>query len=153
MTRSRQRRGAFKKTFTAGGGQVLVESIRSPLHNPDFAPYIPRVKDAKPDAVFMAFLTSLLGSIVMWWLYSATTPDAGRERLSHSRNPGRLARLAYTHIHILLVAGIVVSAILPTQRPDSGQAVVLTPFAVFRTGTFQSGRTKWHVYPFGMRSR
>jgi low temperature requirement protein LtrA len=58
----------------------------------------------------MAFLTSLLGSIVIW-LYFATTPDAGRERLSHSRNPGRLARLAYTHIHNLLVAGIVVSAI------------------------------------------
>ena len=43
---------AFKKTFTAGGGQV-VESIRSPLQNPDFAPYIQRVKDAKPDAVFI----------------------------------------------------------------------------------------------------
>ena len=43
---------AFKKTFTAGGGQV-VESIRTPLQNPDFAPYIQRVKDAKPDAVFI----------------------------------------------------------------------------------------------------
>ena len=43
---------AFKKTFTAGGGQVS-ESIRTPLQNPDFAPYIQRVKDAKPDAVFI----------------------------------------------------------------------------------------------------
>jgi branched-chain amino acid transport system substrate-binding protein len=43
---------AFKKTFTAGGGQVT-ESIRTPLQNPDFAPYIQRVKDAKPDAVFI----------------------------------------------------------------------------------------------------
>ena len=43
---------AFKKTFTAGGGQV-VESIRTPLQNPDFGPYIQRVKDAKPDAVFI----------------------------------------------------------------------------------------------------
>jgi len=43
---------AFKKTFTAAGGQV-VESIRTPLQNPDFAPFIQRIKDAKPDAVFI----------------------------------------------------------------------------------------------------
>jgi len=44
--------GAFKKTFTAAGGQVQ-ESIRTPLQNPDFGPFIQRVKDAKPDAVFI----------------------------------------------------------------------------------------------------
>ncbi len=43
---------AFKKTFTAGGGQVT-DSIRTPLQNPDFAPFIQRIKDAKPDAVFI----------------------------------------------------------------------------------------------------
>ena len=62
-------------------------------------------------AMIAAFLASLVGSIAMWWLYFATTADAGGESLSHSRNPGRLARLAYTYIHILLVAGIVVSAV------------------------------------------
>ena len=44
--------GAFAKSFGAGGGQVI-ESIRTPLQNPDFAPFIQRVKDAKPDAVFI----------------------------------------------------------------------------------------------------
>ncbi len=43
---------SFKKAFTAGGGQV-VDSIRTPLQNPEFAPFIQRVKDAKPDAVFI----------------------------------------------------------------------------------------------------
>ncbi|HVO89459.1 MAG TPA: ABC transporter substrate-binding protein [Casimicrobiaceae bacterium] len=43
---------AFKKSFTAGGGQV-VDSIRTPLQSPEFAPYIQRIKDAKPDAVFI----------------------------------------------------------------------------------------------------
>ena len=43
---------AFKKTFTAGGGEV-VDSIRTPLQNPEFAPFIQRIKDAKPDAVFI----------------------------------------------------------------------------------------------------
>jgi len=43
---------AFKATLAAGGGKV-VEAIRVPLKNPDFAPYIQRIKDAKPDAVFV----------------------------------------------------------------------------------------------------
>ena len=43
---------AFKKSFAAGGGQV-VDSIRTPLQNPEFGPFIQRVKDAKPDAVFI----------------------------------------------------------------------------------------------------
>jgi branched-chain amino acid transport system substrate-binding protein len=43
---------AFKETFVAGGGKVP-ETIRVPLKNPDFAPYIQRIKDAKPDAVFV----------------------------------------------------------------------------------------------------
>jgi len=44
----------FKKTFAAEGGRIL-DSVRVPLQNPDFAPYIQRVKDAHPEAVF-AFL-------------------------------------------------------------------------------------------------
>src|SRR5215472_5145005 len=43
--------GSFKDTFTKGGGQIL-ESIRVPLANPDFAPFLQRARDAKPDAVF-----------------------------------------------------------------------------------------------------
>jgi branched-chain amino acid transport system substrate-binding protein len=43
---------SFKKTFTAAGGQVI-DSIRTPLQNPEFAPFIQKVKDAKPDAVFI----------------------------------------------------------------------------------------------------
>jgi len=43
---------AFKKAFTASGGEV-VGSVRSPLANPDFAPFLQRIKDAKPEAVFI----------------------------------------------------------------------------------------------------
>jgi branched-chain amino acid transport system substrate-binding protein len=43
---------AFIKTFTAGGGKV-VSSVRSPLANPEFAAYIQRIKDTRPDAVFV----------------------------------------------------------------------------------------------------
>jgi branched-chain amino acid transport system substrate-binding protein len=43
---------SFKKAFTAAGGEV-VDSARVPLSNPDFGPFIQRIKDAKPDAVFL----------------------------------------------------------------------------------------------------
>ncbi|HEY7117575.1 MAG TPA: ABC transporter substrate-binding protein, partial [Tepidisphaeraceae bacterium] len=42
----------FKKVFTAGGGEV-VGSVRVPLKNPEFGPFIQRIKDAKPEAVFI----------------------------------------------------------------------------------------------------
>ena len=43
---------AFTEAFKAGGGQ-MVGSVRVPLQNPDFAPYMQRVKDAKPDALMV----------------------------------------------------------------------------------------------------
>ncbi|MBK8738703.1 MAG: ABC transporter substrate-binding protein [Betaproteobacteria bacterium] len=53
----------FKSRFTAAGGQVLAE-LRVPLRNPDFAPFLQRVRDASPDAVFV-FVPSGVGSIFM----------------------------------------------------------------------------------------
>jgi len=42
----------FKPKFTAGGGEV-VEEVKVPLANPDFAPFLQRMKDSKPDAMFV----------------------------------------------------------------------------------------------------
>jgi branched-chain amino acid transport system substrate-binding protein len=41
----------FIKGYTAGGGKVL-GSARVPLANPDYSPFVQRVKDEKPDAIF-----------------------------------------------------------------------------------------------------
>jgi branched-chain amino acid transport system substrate-binding protein len=43
---------SFEEHFTAGGGEI-VEEVKVPLANPDFAPFLQRMKDAKPDAVFV----------------------------------------------------------------------------------------------------
>jgi branched-chain amino acid transport system substrate-binding protein len=43
---------SFKEQFIKSGGQVL-ETIRFPLANPDFAPFLQRAGDAKPDAIFV----------------------------------------------------------------------------------------------------
>jgi branched-chain amino acid transport system substrate-binding protein len=53
----------FSDTFTKGGG-VVAEQIRVPLKNPDFAPFLQRVKDDAPDAVFV-FVPSGQGAAFM----------------------------------------------------------------------------------------
>jgi branched-chain amino acid transport system substrate-binding protein len=42
----------FTNNYKAGGGQIA-EKIRVPLRNPDFAPFLQRVHDAAPQAVFV----------------------------------------------------------------------------------------------------
>jgi branched-chain amino acid transport system substrate-binding protein len=42
----------FKEHFTAGGGKI-VEEVKVPLANPDFAPFLQRMRDSKPDAMFV----------------------------------------------------------------------------------------------------
>ena len=53
----------FISKFNDGGGKVL-ESLRAPLRNPDYAPFLARVKDARPDAVFV-FVPSGEGAAVL----------------------------------------------------------------------------------------
>jgi len=52
---------SFAAEFTAKGGQI-VDSITFPLANPDFAPFLQRAADQKPDAVFV-FVPSGQGGI------------------------------------------------------------------------------------------
>ena len=42
----------FIKAFKAAGGEI-VDSVRTPLVNADFAPFLQRVKDTRPEAVFV----------------------------------------------------------------------------------------------------
>src|SRR4051794_887932 len=42
----------FKARFVAAGGEI-VEEVKVPLMNPDFAPFLQRIRDARPDAMFV----------------------------------------------------------------------------------------------------
>lgn len=53
----------FNQRFIANGGQVI-ETLRVPLRGPDFAPFLQRVRDAKPDALF-TFVPAGVGSALM----------------------------------------------------------------------------------------
>jgi low temperature requirement protein LtrA len=58
-----------------------------------------------------AALSAFVGSIAMWWIYFHRGAEAGSEEISRSSEPGRLARLAYTYLHMPIVAGIIVAAV------------------------------------------
>jgi len=53
----------FNQRLLFNGGQV-VESLRVPLRGPDFAPFLQKVRDLKPDALFV-FVPSGAGAAVM----------------------------------------------------------------------------------------
>ena len=53
----------FKERLAFNGGEV-VDSMRVPLRNPDFAPFLQKVREIKPDALFV-FVPSGAGAAVM----------------------------------------------------------------------------------------
>ena len=53
----------FVERLLFNGGQVT-ESLRVPMRNPDFAPFLQKVRDLKPDALFV-FVPSGAGAAVM----------------------------------------------------------------------------------------
>lgn len=59
----------------------------------------------------IAFVSALVGSITMWWIYFHKGAEAGSELISKSVESGKLARLAYTYLHMPIVAGIILTAV------------------------------------------
>jgi branched-chain amino acid transport system substrate-binding protein len=51
----------FTDAFTKAGGQI-VETIKVPLANPDFAPFLQRARDANPDTLFVFVPASQAGT-------------------------------------------------------------------------------------------
>jgi branched-chain amino acid transport system substrate-binding protein len=54
---------AFSERITKGGGSIL-ENLKVPLANPDFSPFLQKVADLKPDALFV-FVPSGSGALFM----------------------------------------------------------------------------------------
>jgi low temperature requirement protein LtrA len=60
---------------------------------------------------WLAFVTSFVGCVAMWWIYFDLGVERGSRSIRQAADPGRTARLGYTYLHLLIVAGIVVSAV------------------------------------------
>jgi low temperature requirement protein LtrA len=58
-----------------------------------------------------AFMAAFISALAMWWIYFDKGVEAGSEQISRSSEPGRLARLAYTYLHMPIVAGIILVAV------------------------------------------
>lgn len=58
-----------------------------------------------------AFLNAFLSSIAMWWIYFHIGAERASHHIARSDDPGRIARIAYTYLHVLLVAGIILVAV------------------------------------------
>jgi branched-chain amino acid transport system substrate-binding protein len=95
---------AFEKSFTAAGGTMLGES-RMPLDTKDFTPFIQRVKDAKPDVMFL-FINATGGGVDFIKALKTTGLDK-------------------TGIKFLATGDLVDEAILPTEG-DTALGIVTT---------------------------
>jgi len=57
-----------------------------------------------------AFIVAFVGSVALWWLYFDRSAEASARQIAASPDPGRLGRSAYTFIHPIMIAGIIVAA-------------------------------------------
>ena len=107
-------------------------------------------------ATVAAFSVAFLGSAAMWWLYFDYVAQIAQRRLEGARNRTRLARDGYTYIHVVMVAGIIVTAVgdeLVIAHPTSelpgnevaavvaGPAIYLLGHALFRLR--MAGSVSW----------
>jgi low temperature requirement protein LtrA len=58
-----------------------------------------------------AFAIAFAGTVAMWWIYFDRGAERGSRHIAGAADPGRLARLAYTYLHLPIVAGIIVGAV------------------------------------------
>ena len=74
----------------------------------------------------VAIAVSFLGSAALWWLYFDYVASIAQRRLASSDHSGALARDAYTYVHVVLIAGIIVAAV--------GDAIVIEQPTAVPTG-------------------
>jgi low temperature requirement protein LtrA len=83
--------------------------------------------------VVLALAVAFLETAALWWLYFGEVAEHARRHMAESEDPGRLARDAYTYLHLPIVAGVIVTAVgdeLLTAHPgvplsSAGAAMVL----------------------------
>jgi low temperature requirement protein LtrA len=61
--------------------------------------------------VVLCLVVAFLETAALWWLYFGTPAEGTRLAMSESEDPGRLARDAYTYLHLPIVAGIIATAV------------------------------------------
>jgi low temperature requirement protein LtrA len=78
-----------------------------------------------------AFLTAFAGSALMWWIYFDLGAERGARHITTHAEPGRVAREAYTYLHMPIVGSIIVCAVadallLEGHEPHASRELILT---------------------------
>ena len=99
----------------------------------------------------LAFLAAFLGSVAMWWVYFDSGAERASHHFEHASDRGKVARLAYTYLHVPIIAGIVLCAVadeLVLAHPDHatvyGVAAILGGPFVYLLG---NALFKWATNP------
>jgi low temperature requirement protein LtrA len=61
--------------------------------------------------VVLCLVPAFVETAALWWVYFGATAEQARVTLSTCDDPGRLARDAYTYLHLPIVAGIIATAV------------------------------------------
>jgi low temperature requirement protein LtrA len=61
--------------------------------------------------VVLCLVVAFAQTAALWWLYFGATAEHARVTMSASDDPGRLARDAYTYLHVPIIAGIIATAV------------------------------------------
>jgi low temperature requirement protein LtrA len=62
-------------------------------------------------SVVICLTSAFLETAALWWLYFGATAEHSRAVMRTCDDPGRLARDAYTYLHLPIIAGIIAAAV------------------------------------------
>lgn len=82
----------------------------------------------------IGLLLAFLSGLSMWWLYFDHSERAGAKALEKSAQPGRIARIAYTYVHAVIIASIVLSSVADKEILEHPADPMTLSTAVIVTG-------------------
>jgi low temperature requirement protein LtrA len=74
----------------------------------------------------LGMLLAFISGVAMWWLYFDHGERVGSRAIASSPAPGHIARLAYTYVHAIIIAGIVLTSVADKEvlkHPDAAMSL------------------------------
>ncbi|MEV4719237.1 low temperature requirement protein A [Micromonospora noduli] len=94
-----------------------------------------------------AFVLAFAGSVALWWVYFARSAPAAAEVVAHAgERTGALGRLAFNHLHPVMVAGIIVTSAgdeLLLSEPGAPASTVAALFTLGGPALFLAGHAAY----------
>ena len=130
--------GAFSKGFKDGGGEII-GAVRFPTNNPDFATFVQKAKDAKPDVLFIFVPGGPQSTAMMKTIKDLGLRDAGISILAtHDLVPDdELPNMGDAPVGLISAGNYTMAAVRPANtafvaawKQEFGEKSVPNAFAV-----------------------